>query len=113
MLALESKKADLQLEIDEEKLNKPIPLVYDEIVFWLESFMDGDTNCKMFRELLIDVFVNKVILYNDKIIIVYNIKDGDNEKITVEEIIKDFSNGDSLVFEYERSGATERATFEQ
>ena len=53
---------------------------------------------------MIDAFVNKVILYNDKIII-DNIKDGDNEKFIVEEVIKGFSNGDSCVFGYERSGA--------
>ena len=90
VLALESRKADLQQEIDEERLNMPTPLVYDELLYWFESFKSGDTTCEKFRERLIDTFVNKVVIYNDKIIIVYNIKDGNNEKVTLEEIINDF-----------------------
>ena len=101
-LALESQKVELQNEIESEKLNAPIRLTLDQYIFWFEQFKDGDTSCEKFRERLIDAFINKVILFDDKIIIVYNIKDGDNEKISVTEIIKDFE--DSSVFGYEQLG---------
>ena len=97
VLELENKKADLQQEIDEEKLILPIPLVYDELLFWFESFKNGNTNCEKFRERLIDTFVNKVILSDNQIIIVYNIKGDNNEKITTQEIIDEFSNSDNSV----------------
>ena len=104
VLALESKKTDLLNEIEEERLNTPVQLSFDEYVYWFESFAYGDTSDEKFRERLIDAFVNKVILFNDKIIIVYNIKDGgDKEKITVEEVLDDF-NSDSTVFGYDGYG---------
>ena len=103
VLELESKKADLLREIEEEKLNTPIKLELDEYIFWFESFKNGDINCDKFRERLIDTFINKIILWQDKIIIVYNIKDGNNEKITLEEVLNDFQS-DSSVFGYEHIG---------
>ncbi|MDR0850150.1 MAG: hypothetical protein LBN07_01550 [Christensenellaceae bacterium] len=80
ILEYESRKAELQFEIAEEKLNIPITLTEDMILFWLESFVSGDINDPDFRERLIDCFVCKIILYNDKIIIVFNIKGRDNKK---------------------------------
>ena len=102
VLALESKKTDLQKEIESERLKMPVRLTLDQYIDWFERFKDGDDNCEKFRERLIDTFINKVILFDDKIIIVYNIKDCDNEKISVTEIIKDFE--DSSVFGYEQIG---------
>ena len=102
VLALESKKNDLQNEINAEKLNVPIKLSLDDYIFWLESFKGGNTTDEKFRERLIDTFINKVILFNDKIIIVYNVKDGDKEKLSVTEIINDFES--LAVFGYEQVG---------
>ena len=90
MLQLESDKADLLWRIDGEKLDVPIKLDLDETIFYFESFAKGDVNDPKFRERLVDAFVNKVILWNDKMIIVYNVKGTDSEKVTIEEIISDY-----------------------
>ena len=90
MLQLESEKADLLFRIDGEKLNIPIKLDYDKVVYYFSQFASGDPNDAQFRERLIDSFVNKVIVWNDKAIITYNINGLDGEKITAEQIISDF-----------------------
>ena len=80
MLQLESEKADLIFRIDGERLDVPIKLDRDEIIFWFEQFAKGDINDTKFKERLAETFVNKVIVWNDKILIVYNVKGRDNEK---------------------------------
>ena len=94
LLELESDKADLEWKIDGEKLNAPIKLVYDEVVFWFLQFANGDRTDKAFCERLIDTFVNKVVIWNDKVLITYNIKGRDGDKITIDEIIKDFEESE-------------------
>ena len=110
MLTLESKKTDLTTEIESEKLNIPIPLDRDKLLFWFEQFKDGDINDEAFRERLVDTFIHKVILFDDKIIIVYNISNGNNENITVEEILNDFN--DSTVFGYDCVGDPDQSISE-
>ena len=90
MLQLESEKADLVWRLDGERLNVPIKLEYTEILFWLKSFTDGDANDEKHRERLIDTFINKIVLWNDKAYITYNVNGMDGEKVTVEQIIADF-----------------------
>ena len=90
MLQLQSEKADLVWRIDSEKLNIPIKLDFDELIYWFEQFKNSNIKDPSFRERLADTFINKVILWNDKMIIVYNIKGRDNEKITVEQIIDEY-----------------------
>ena len=92
MLQLQSEKADLLWRIDGEKLDIPIKLDLDETIFWFEQFANGETQDRAYCERLIDTFVNKVILWNDKMIIVYNIKGADNDKITVEQILSEYEN---------------------
>ena len=90
MIELESEKSDLNWRIEGERLNTPIKLIYDEVVFWFIQFTKGDINDEAFRQRIVDTFINKIILWNEKIIITYNIKGRDGDKITVEEIIADF-----------------------
>ena len=92
MLELESEKANLEYRIDTEKLNAQIKLDYNQIMFWLQQFTDGDTQDDAFRERIIDAFVNKVIVWNNRMIITYNINGADNDKISVEQILTDFYN---------------------
>ena len=87
MLQLQSEKADILWRIDGEKLDIPIKLDLDETIFWFEQFASGEVQDREYCERLIDTFVNKVVLWNDKMIVVYNIKGADNDKITVEQII--------------------------
>ena len=89
LLLLESEKADLEWRIEGERLNTPIPLDADELTFWLEQFREINAEDEKSRQFLVDTFVNKIILFNDKVIITFNVKGRDNKKLTISEILSD------------------------
>ena len=100
LLELESKKADLEILIEQAKLDMPIALTVDGVYFWFKKFIDGDPSDENFQEQIIDAFVNKVVLFNDKIIITWNTKDENNEKLTAEQLIMDFESEKPLELTY-------------
>ncbi|MGI6153959.1 MAG: recombinase family protein [Christensenellaceae bacterium] len=70
---LEEKKADLEISIAKEKIEKPL-LTKEHVVFWISRFKDGDVSDPQFRSGLIDIFVNSIFLYDDKLAITFNYK---------------------------------------
>jgi len=72
---LETKKADLEIAIAKEKIAKT-PLTKEQIVFWVSKFKDGDIDNLKYRQQMIDIFVNSVYLYEDRVVIAFNFKDG-------------------------------------
>ena len=90
MLQLESEKADLIFRIDGEKLDVPIKLNELELIFWFKQFIDGDVNDEKHRERLIDTFINKIILWNEKAYVTFNIKGVDGSNLTFDEIVGSF-----------------------
>ena len=71
---LEGKKADLEICIAREKIEKP-PLSKKQIIFWINKFKDGDIDDLTYRQAIVDIFVNSVFLYDDDLTITYNWKD--------------------------------------
>ena len=73
--ALEAQKKDLEAKIAEEKLAKPV--MKEEFVrFWLLHFRKLDLSQKEQRQALIDTFINAIYLYDDKVLITFNYKEG-------------------------------------
>jgi hypothetical protein len=72
---LEARKADLEISIVQEKMQKPV-LTKEQIVFWISRFKDGDIDDVKYQRSVIDVFVNSVYVYDDKLVLMYNYKDG-------------------------------------
>ena len=73
--ALEGQKKDLEAKIAEEKLAKPV--MKEEFVrFWLLHFRKLDLSQKEQRQTLIDTFINAIYLYDDKVLITFNYKEG-------------------------------------
>ena len=73
--ALEAQKKDLEAKIAEEKLVKPA--MKEEFVrFWLLHFRKLDLSQKEQRQTLIDTFINAIYLYDDKVLITFNYKEG-------------------------------------
>ena len=58
-----------------EKLSKP-KISEDFMRFWLCRFRKLDVKQKSHRKMLIDTFINAVFLYDDKLVITYNFKEG-------------------------------------
>ena len=95
---LEEQQKELEVRIAEEKIAKP-RLSENQIRFWLTRYRKLDPNVKSHRETLINTFVNAVYLYDEKILITFNYKDG-TKTITFDEIAaKDVQegNGSDLV----------------
>lgn len=73
--ALEAQKKDLESKIAEEKLAKPV--MKEEFVrFWLLHFRKLNLSQKEQRQALVDTFINAIYLYDDKVLITFNYKEG-------------------------------------
>ena len=73
--ALENQKDELTAKIADEKLKKP-SFNEDFIRFWLMKFRKFDISQKKQRKTLIEIFVNAIFLYDDRMLITFNYKDG-------------------------------------
>lgn len=73
--ALEIQKDELTAKIADEKLKKP-SFNEDFIRFWLLKFRKFDISQKKQRKALIEIFVNAIFLYDDRMLITFNYKDG-------------------------------------
>ncbi len=72
---MEKRKSDLSVEIIKEEMAKPM-LTKEQIVFWFHRFRKLNTRRLDHKRRLIDSFVNAVYLYDDKMVITFNYKDG-------------------------------------
>ena len=57
----------------------------EEIVVWISKYKYGNINDSDYRKEIIDTFVNSVYVYEDKIVLTYNYKDG-SQTLTLQEI---------------------------
>ena len=81
---LESQRESLrgsiaQLQLERRKFSK------EENVDWISRYRDGNINDPEYRREIIDAFVNSVYVYDDKLILTYNYKDG-SQTLTLQEV---------------------------
>ena len=81
---LEETKSQLEISILQEEMHKPM-LTREQIAFFIYRFRKFDVTKREQRQRLIDSFVNAVYLYEDKIILTFNYKDG-SKTITLAEV---------------------------
>ncbi len=81
---LEAQKEELEISIVQEKMQKPV-LTKEQIVFWISRFKDGNIDDVKYQRSVIDVFVNSVYVYDDKLVLMYNYKDG-AKTVSLEDI---------------------------
>jgi Site-specific recombinases, DNA invertase Pin homologs len=81
---LESNKEDLEIKIASENLIRP-KVSAEFVRFWLHRFRKLDVRQQSHRKMLIDAFVNALYLYDDKILLTFNYKDG-TKTITFDDI---------------------------
>lgn len=91
---LEAAKENLEVKIACEKLAKP--KISAEFIFsWIHQFRKLDIRQKQHRQTLIDTFINAIYLYDDKIVITFNYKNG-TEIVsfdTLQTVMYDSSHG--------------------
>ena len=83
---LEETKRELEARIAEEKLAKP-KVTEEFIRFWLLRFRKLNMNQKDQRQALVDTFINAIYLYDDKVLITFNYKEG-TETVAFGEAVK-------------------------
>jgi len=76
MEALEAQKADIETDLAKLRIAQTIQLTEAEVRAWLKQFTIGDPTDESFRRRIIDVFISSIYLYDDRVLIFYNIKGG-------------------------------------
>lgn len=84
---LNAQKAELEKTIAEVEIERGFCLTKDHIVYFLEQFKNMDYTDKNCQKKLVDVFVNAVFVYDDKINITFNFG-GSNNTVTLNEVDK-------------------------
>ena len=73
---LETQRADIELDLSKLKMTSGIKYTEKEITAWLKQFCKVDQLDENFQKRITDIFINSVYVYDDKIVMYYNIKDG-------------------------------------
>lgn len=103
---LEAAKEELETRLANEQLSKPPKISAEFMTFWLHRFRKLDVIKQSHRKMLIDTFINAIYLYDDKMLITFNYKDG-TKKITFSEI-QEASKQDASGSELDCSTAPEK-----
>lgn len=76
MEELADERADLEVTVSRLRVAQSIRFTEAEILAWLRQFSAGDPLDPEFQRRIIDTLVNSVYIYDDRIIIFFNIKNG-------------------------------------
>ena len=87
---LENRRDELENRLACEKLAKP-KVGAEFMTFWLHRFRKLDVRQQSHRKMLIDTFINAIFLYDDKMVITFNYKEG-TKTITFAELQEAISN---------------------
>ena len=74
MESLESQKAACETDLAKLRIANGIRFTEEEVAAWLKHFCSGDPSDPEFQHNIIDTFINSIYVYDDHIIIFYNIK---------------------------------------
>ena len=96
---LEQEKEKLEIKIAQQKAKSISPLDADKVYKWFLSFQNIDSSDKLACKRMIDMFVNKIVLYDDYFDIYFNTSDDESKNIKLdnpedfEEIEKEQPSG--------------------
>ena len=68
--------SDVDQEIAEMEASAEAPLTVDDVKLWLKVFCTGEALDIDFQRRIIDILVNSVFIYDDKIVIYFNVRNG-------------------------------------
>ena len=73
---IEQQRQDMEADLTKLRMQQAIPLTVKEVKAWLSTFSKRDLLETVTKQEIIDTFVNSVYLYDDKVVIFYNIRGG-------------------------------------
>ena len=76
MESLEAKKSSLETDLAKLRIAAELRISESEVLSWLHTFCNGDPEDPVFCRRIVDVFINSVYLYDDRLVVFYNIKGG-------------------------------------
>ena len=100
---LESEHEQLETNIAMEKLVKPV-IPQEKIQVWLMKFAASDLSDQSQKQRIIDIFVNSVYVYDDRVVIFFNYKDG--ERCIEFSVVSDSENPEGAISSNEKKTNT-------
>ena len=85
---LEATKQEVQEKLWKEELKKPT-ITREQIVSYIKRFRDIDPTDPKACKQLIDIFINRIYLYDDKLLITYHYKNDRSHEISLEDVSND------------------------
>ncbi len=76
MELLEAQKAELEVDLAKLRIAQRIALTEKDVLAWMRQFCAGDVSDAAYRQRIIDVFIQSVYFYDNRVVIFYNIKGG-------------------------------------
>ena len=73
MEQLSAQKADAEEDLAKLRITAAIRVTEDQVLAWLKTFKDGDVSDPEFMARIVDVFVHSIYVFDDRLIIFYNI----------------------------------------
>ena len=85
MKQLELQRIEAETDLSKLRIQQNIRITKKEVAAWLQTFASGDLFDPDTRIRIIDTFINSIYLWDDKIVIFYNIKEG-KQTIGIDQI---------------------------
>lgn len=101
---LQGESEDLQRQLIFEK-SKTVSVTEQEIRFFLTQMKNGNIDDVMYRKTLINVFINRIYLYDDRLTIIFNT--GGKEVNIDNKILSDIEEASKFVFDCKSSTSGE------
>ena len=76
MEAVDTQKQDLEIDLAKLRIASDIRYTQPEIIALLRQLCDGDPDDMDFRRRIIDTFINSVYVYDNRVVVFYNIRGG-------------------------------------
>ena len=90
MNELEGQKRMLKEQIEAEELREKYDIKLDDIVKFFESFV-GNLDNKKLREYVLDIFVDKIYVYKERMVITFHFTD-DKQELSYEDTLEMIEN---------------------
>ena len=84
MIELEQTRDEIKLKLIKEEMKKPT-ITKEGLILWLKHIQSMSLETKEHKQRLIDIFVNAVYLYDDKLVITFNYKEA-SKTVTLKEV---------------------------
>lgn len=92
MAAIEAQRADLEAELAGARLTAAHPITAPQVEAWLKTFCTGSASDTDFRRRIIDVLINAIYIFDDKIITYYNT--GTDSQVSHSQMLESLSGSD-------------------